>query len=515
MKNIATVKKSTYFDSVTLMGVSKRLEKQEGIVKVSVSMGTELNQGLLREAGLNTPETDAAGPNDLMIVVVCEDNHDEAEILRLVEDALTRREAADAAHEADPATIRTALHCTPDANLALISVPGVYAGFEAKRALQAGLNVMIFSDNVSVEEEVALKKLAHEKGLLVMGPDCGTAVINGVGLAFANGLRRGEVGVVGASGTGMQEVTALLDCAGVGISQAIGTGGRDLSDAVGGVMTADALSMLAADEHTKVLVVIAKSCAGKAAQKISATLANIEKPTVLCFLESGARVVAAGNVVVVDTLEDAAREAARLAGADFDVESEDVLFNEAALRLPDMAETQRYVRGIFCGGTLANECRKIFKKACPQASVFSNIAHEADEKYDGTQVKADLFLDMGDDEFTVGRAHPMIDPSIRNDRVLAEATNENVGVVLFDVVLGYGAARDPLDGLTQAIETAQAAVKEQGRHVIFLAHVLGTDSDPQSRTAVVDALRKLGVIVAATNAQAARLCARLKKEMDK
>lgn len=515
MKNIATVKKSTYFDSVTLMGVSKRLEKQEGIVKVSVSMGTELNQGLLREAGLNTPETDAAGPNDLMIVVVCEDNHDEAEILRLVEDALTRREAADAAHEADPATIRTALHRTPDANLALISVPGVYAGFEAKRALQAGLNVMIFSDNVSVEEEVALKKLAHEKGLLVMGPDCGTAVINGVGLAFANGLRRGEVGVVGASGTGMQEVTALLDCAGVGISQAIGTGGRDLSDAVGGVMTADALSMLAADEQTKVLVVIAKSCAGKAAQKISATLANIEKPTVLCFLESGARVVAAGNVVVVETLEDAAREAARLAGADFDVENEAVLFNEAAQSLSDLAETQRYVRGIFCGGTLANECRKIFKKACPQASVFSNIAHEADEKYDGTQVKADLFLDMGDDEFTVGRAHPMIDPSIRNDRVLAEATNENVGVVLFDVVLGYGAARDPLDGLTQAIETAQAAVKEQGRHVIFLAHVLGTDSDPQSRTAVVDVLRKLGVIVAATNAQAARLCARLKKEMDK
>lgn len=158
MKNIATVKKSTYFDSVTLMGVSKRLEKQEGIVKVSVSMGTELNQGLLREAGLNTPETDAAGPNDLMIVVVCEDSYDEAEILRLVEEALTRREAADAAHEADPATIRTALHRTPDANLALISVPGVYAGFEAKRALQAGLNVMIFSDNVSVEEEVALKK---------------------------------------------------------------------------------------------------------------------------------------------------------------------------------------------------------------------------------------------------------------------------------------------------------------------------------------------------------------------
>lgn len=515
MKNIATVKKSTYFDSVTLMGVSKRLEKLDGIVKVSVSMGTELNQGLLREAGLNTPETDAAGPNDLMIVVVCNDDQDEKELLAKVEETLMRREAADATREADPATIRTALQRTPGANMALISVPGAYAGFEAKRALEAGLNVMIFSDNVPVEEEVMLKKLAHEKGLLVMGPDCGTAVINGKGLAFANNLRRGEVGVVGASGTGMQEVTALLDCAGVGISQAVGTGGRDLSDAVGGIMTVDALKMLAEDPQTKVIVVVGKSCGSKAAQRISALLADVEKTTVLCFLESGAQIAAAGNVLVADTLEKAAAEAARLAGVGAIAQDDEVLYKQAKEAFGKLTPMQRYVRGIFCGGTLANECRKIFKAMRPEASVFSNIAHDPVEKYDGSQVAADIFLDMGDDEFTVGRAHPMIDPSIRNDRLFAEATDPNVGLVLFDVVLGYGAARDPLDGLAQAIQSARKTCQDEGRDVIFIAHVLGTDTDPQNRVTVVQQLQKLGVIVAATNAQAARLAACLKKEMGK
>lgn len=515
MKNIATVKKSTYFDSVTLMGVSKRLEKLEGIVKVSVSMGTELNQGLLREAGLNTPETDAAGPNDLMIVVVCNDDRNEQELLAQVEEALTRREAANAAREADPATIRTALQRMPQANLALISVPGAYAGFEAKRALQAGLNVMIFSDNVPVEEEVMLKKLAHEKGLLVMGPDCGTAVINGKGLAFANNLRRGEVGVVGASGTGMQEVTALLDNAGVGISQAVGTGGRDLSEAVGGVMTADALELFAQDPETKVIVVIGKSCGETAARRISETLSRIDKPAVLCFLESGASVKDSEHVVVADTLEDAAEKAARLAGAQSPVQGDEALYEQAKSGLLKLTPMQRYVRGVFCGGTLANECRKIFKAMCPKVPVYSNIAHEAAEKYDGTQVAADIFLDMGDDEFTVGRAHPMIDPSIRNDRLFAEATDPEVGLVVFDMVLGYGAARDPMDGLSEVIRSARRTCRAEGRDVIFLSHVLGTDADPQNRAVVVDQLQALGVIVAHTNAQAARLAARLKKEMGK
>lgn len=515
MKNIATVKKSTYFDSVTLMGVSKRLEKLEGIVKVSVSMGTELNQGLLKEAGLNTPETDAAGPNDLMIVVVCKDDQNEKELLDQVEEALTRRDVSNATTEADPATIRTALQRMPQANMALVSVPGAYAGFEAKRALEAGLNVMIFSDNVPVEEEVMLKTLAHEKGLLVMGPDCGTAVINGKGLAFANNLRRGEVGVVGASGTGMQEVTALLDNAGVGISQAIGTGGRDLSDAVGAIMTADALELFAQDPDTKVIVVIGKSCGSKAAKKISEILSRIEKPTVLCFLESGVSVDASDHIIVADTLEAAAEQAARLVGVVPEFPGDETLFEQAKPGLLKLTPIQRYVRGVFCGGTLANECRKIFKSMCPGSVVYSNIAHEAQEKYDGTQVAADIFLDMGDDEFTMGRAHPMIDPAIRNDRLFAEATDPEVGIVLFDVVLGYGAARDPMDGLADVLKSARNACRNEGRGVIFLAHVLGTDTDPQNRAAVVEQLQKLGVIVAYTNAQAARLAARLKKEMGK
>src|SRR5690606_14776291 len=125
--------------------------------------------------------------------------------------------------------------------------PGVYAAFEAFRALENNLNVMMFSDNVTVEDEIKLKDLAVKKDLLMMGPDCGTAIINGVGLCFANKIKRGPIGLVAASGTGLQEVTVLIDQFGGGISQAIGVGGRDLSKDVMGRMTLHAINALNAD----------------------------------------------------------------------------------------------------------------------------------------------------------------------------------------------------------------------------------------------------------------------------
>ncbi len=515
MKNIATVKKSTYFDSVTLMGVSKKLESSEGILKVSVSMGTELNQGLLREAGMNTPETDAAGPNDLMIAVRCADEADPAEILRIVEEALHRRQASEnESAEADPATIRTALHRMPDANLALISVPGAYAGFEAKRALEAGLHVMIFSDNVPLEEELMLKRLAHEKGLLLMGPDCGTAILDGVGLAFSNVVKHGPVGVVAASGTGMQEVTSLLDAANVGVSQAIGTGGRDLSDEVGGIMTLDAVKLLAEDDETRVIAVIGKACSESVAAKLENALAAAQKPAVVCFLGVKTPANEKNGIRFADTLEAVAEAAAQLAGGIPLKEEHEILKDESA-RIARLAPSQRFARGVFCGGTLANECRQIFKAMCPGLSVHSNISHDPAEALCGTESEAHTFLDMGDDAFTVGRAHPMIDPTLRNERILAEALDPETAVVIFDVVLGYGAAAYPLEGLSEAIETARTRLSKEGRDIIFIAHVLGTAGDPQDKASVEAALRQLGVSTAATNAQAARLCAHLIQEIGK
>src|SRR4030095_10708603 len=132
-------------------------------------------------------------------------------------------------------SIALGLERAEDADIALISVPGDYAAAEALKALAQGLNVMLFFDNVAIADERAIKLYARARTLLVMGPDCGTAIVNGVPLGFANVVRRGDIGLVAASGTGLQEVTCRIHNLGGGISQAIGTGGRDLKDAGGGM----------------------------------------------------------------------------------------------------------------------------------------------------------------------------------------------------------------------------------------------------------------------------------------
>lgn len=306
MNNIALVKKSTYFDSVTLMGLSKRLSLLPGVLKVSLSMGTELNQSLLKQSGMNSEETDAATPNDLMIALVLEEGVDSRELLEQVERALTRKNNADAGEQVPARSIRGAIDRLQDANLAIISVPGEYAAFEAKRALDNNLHVMLFSDNVSIEDEIKLKKIAHEKGLLMMGPDCGTAIINQKPLCFANAVQPGSVGIVGASGTGMQEVISLLDAAGEGISQAIGTGGRDLSNAVGGIMSLDALDSLSKDEQTEIIVFVAKAPEVGVIQKIESVVSSYTKPVVLCFLSDKIQPKKKGSVYYVNSLEQAA-----------------------------------------------------------------------------------------------------------------------------------------------------------------------------------------------------------------
>lgn len=516
MKKISAVRPHTYFDSVTLMGASKRLAEDPEIARVSISMGTELNQALLREAGLNTPETDAAGPNDLMIVLLCDDSASDADMLAKVKAALAPKRSLEAAsNEEPPATIRTAVARMPETDLALVSVPGLYAGLEAKRAIEAGLSVLIFSDNVPVQTEIEIKEYAHQKGLLAMGPDCGTAVINGIGIGFSNVVSRGPVGIIGASGTGMQEVMALLDEAGIGISEALGVGGRDLSEAVGGRMAVDAMQLLAGDPETHVIVLIAKSASPEAAAKLRAQAEASGKPVVICFIGTPEPDRTEGSIAYRSTLAGAAAAAAGAAGAPKAVSADSALPEALLQKVRQFSSRQRYVRGVFCGGTLANEARTVFRSMLPDAEVFSNIAHSPEEKLDGSESRSNTFLDMGDDAFTIGRAHPMIDPSIRNGRLLTEALDEETAVVLFDVVLGYGAAADPLDGLKEALCEAQSRLASLSRSPIFIARVLGTAQDPQNANAVKAALEELGVVIAPSNEAAARLAARIVKEIEK
>jgi FdrA protein len=190
-------------------------------------------------------------------------------------------------------------------NLALISVLGDYAAAEAIKALRPGLSVMLFSDNVSLAHEREIKTLAREKNLLVMGPDCGTAIINGMPLGFANVVRRGAIGVVAASGTGLQEVTCCIDQLGAGISQALGTGGHDLHESIGGISMLYGLDALSADPDTRVIVLISKPPAPAVAEKILARARAAGKPVVVNFLGARPEDMNVPGITPAYTLADA------------------------------------------------------------------------------------------------------------------------------------------------------------------------------------------------------------------
>jgi FdrA protein len=478
---------NTYRDSVALMQLSARLRALPGVEEASMIMATEGNLALLREVGLLAGEV-AARPSDLLAVVRAKTQAAAEAAIGRGEDAL--RAAAPVAAGTGPAAIAPrsidmALAAAPASNLALISVPGEYAAAEAAKALGRGLNVMLFSDNVSLGDEVALKRRAAERGLLLMGPDCGTAIVDGVPLGFANRVRRGPIGCVAASGTGLQQVTTLVDRLGLGVSQAIGTGGRDLNDAVGGITMLAGLQRLAADRDTKVIVLISKPPAPAVAARVIAGAAKARKPVVVNFI--GADAEARGrNLHVARTLEDAARAAVALAQGRKPPKA------PAAPRLgalPRLTKAQRYVRGLFSGGTFCYEAGRILGAALGES----------------WQAGGHRLVDLGDDVYTRGRPHPMIDHRLRNERIVREASDPEVAVILLDVVLGYGAHPDPAGEMTPALRAA----RKTNRRVAFVGSVCGTDADPQGLARQEAALREAGVLLGASNAAAARLAAKI------
>lgn len=507
------LRKNAYYDSVTLMAISKKIEEIDGVVNANVSMGTELNKELLNNAGMVTEEVKNASPSDLIIAfkVINEEMVDK--VLNEVEDALKKKTTSGKGEsEVAPASITSAVKLLPEANLAVISLPGQYAAKEAMRALKKGLHVMLFSDNVSVSEEVELKKYAHEQGLLMMGPDCGTAIINNVGLCFANEVRSGNIGVIGASGTGTQEVTVLIDRFGGGVSQVIGTGGRDLSEAVGGIMMCDALAALNKDEDTKVILLLSKPPVKEVADKVLEEAKKCSKPVVVCFINSGMNNDEESNIHFEGTLEGAARKAVSLIGQVHN-DSEDSYSKYSALIekfQADRRAEQKFVRGLFCGGTLCDEAMYIFRDSVKgnSSNVYCNVAKKENERLaDPYKSVEHSFVDLGDDNFTVGKPHPMIDPSLRNARIMQEAQDPSVAVILADVVLGYGSHRDPAGVTLEGIKKAKEIAEKEGRSICFVAYVCGTEKDIQSLTAQEAKLEEEGVILARSNAKAARLAA--------
>lgn len=503
------IKRSEYHDSVTLMETARELTRLPGVVDAAVVMATEANKSILRQAGLLLSEIEAATTNDLAIVVQAESDEAAGRALEAAEKHLVRRpEAAGAGPGFQPRTVRGAVRASSGANLAVISVAGQYAAAEAWEALRNGLHVFLFSDNVPIEDEVALKKYAVEHGLLMMGPGCGTAIINGIALGFANVAPRGPVGIVAAAGTGLQEVSTLLAKLGVGISQGIGTGGRDLQEQVGGLMMLAGLEALQADPQTGVLLLVSKSPSPAVVGQVLEQVKKSGKPTVVCFLGGDPAPVTAAGAIPARTLQAAAcLAAAEVQGHTQTSEvSENFgsLIAKAATLKRRLKPAQRYLRGLFSGGTLAAEALVVWAEML--GDVFSNVAVDPRLKLrDATRSKGHCAVDLGEDEFTVGRPHPMIDNELRIRRLMQEASDPQVAVIVLDVVVGYGAHPDPAGELGPAVRQARGQAANEGRELIVVASVTGTEGDPQGLSRQVRALEEGGAVVASCNAAAARL----------
>ncbi|AEV28064.1 succinyl-CoA synthetase, alpha subunit [Sphaerochaeta pleomorpha str. Grapes] len=510
-----------YADSVFLMLLSRDLKKNIGVVSASVIMGTPSNLALLKEQGFLESELVAAKSDDLVIAVDCKDEKTLETVIADAEDFLMGKiaEGEGAIPYEHPATLAEALSVQKTTNLAIISVPGQYAAYEARMALKKGLHVMLFSNNVSIEDEIELKRLGQKKGLLVMGPDCGTAIIGGAGLCFANRVAKGPIGIVAASGTGVQEVSCLLDRFGTGVSQAIGTGGRDLQSQIGGMSMLMGIAALERDPQTKVIVIISKPPNNAIACKVVSALEKGGKPSVVHFLGADLRGFDhSPSISWADNLEDTARLAANLVHVpistaeraenwpfDMDWESIDVLVKR---EIAHMDTNQRNLRGYYTGGTLADEALMALSDL--NGGVWSN--NQTDPAFvlnNPYHSVAHSIIDLGDEIFTVGKPHPMIDPISRTDRIESEMNDPTIAVMLFDCILGDGSHADPATVLSGAIAKAKQAAKDRGGYLSAIVSVTGTDKDFQNRTEQIAILEKQKAIVMPSNYQAVRLAKRI------
>lgn len=525
---IAFIQPNLYKDSVALMRVAQRLLSMPDVVNATLQMGNPANKDILSEAGLLTSAVKDAGPSDIMVVVqantqsACDDAVKECHAQLAGQGQSAQQEGSDA--QAPASTIAMGLQRWPStsisANLVQISVPGAYAAAEALKAVKQGLNVFLFSDNVSVEQEVALKAEATKRGVLVMGPDCGTAIIAGVPLGFANVVRRGHIGLVAASGTGLQEVTTQIDRLGsddeIGVSHAIGTGGRDVYAQVGGVTMLQGIQLLAADSQTQVIAIVSKPPAPEVMLKVLSALKATGKPVVVTFLGQEMK-SASKNVHFASTLVDCAAMAVKLAKQALNLQTK-AGQGRASIKkatddraypmpiAPRFARSQRYLRALFSGGTYAAEAQIVWAQTSGM-KVWSNVPIDAAFELPNPRQRSleHTALDLGDDAFTVGRPHPMIDQTARIERLMQEAADPTVKLILLDVVIGWGAHVDPANELAKAIRQAKAIAKRGGRHLAVLGFVCGTESDPQVLSKQEDQLRAVGMVLAPNSASAAWL----------
>jgi FdrA protein len=501
------VKKNFHRDSVQLLHLSEEAKKIDGIKDAAVVMGTTTNKEILQKLSLLTDEGRAASESDMILAVMADSQSAIDNGVKQIEEMVLKPPAAKGRSFY---SVDAALQAVPDANFAIVSIPGEHAREIVLKLLDRGLSVHLFSDHVPPEHELELKQYARERGLLVMGPGAGTSIIGGKAIAFANVVKKGKIGVVAAAGTGLQEVTVLLSEAGIGISEALGTGGGDVKAKIGGITTLQSIDALEQDPATSTVLVVSKPPDDDVKKGILDHIAGkTKKQYVTCFVGPENYVVPASaraRVKATKTLHAAVLEAIRAAEPSRHAEiskqfsmPKDELLTLASKISRGLDETQKYVRGLYTGGTFAYEALVILGRMI--GDVYSNAPLDPKLKLvDSYRSTKDAIVDLGEEEFTVGRAHPMIDPTIRKMRLVDEAKDPEVAVIMMDFMLGYGSHSDPAGAMLGAVSEAKKIAEKGGRALPILAHVCGTEQDPQALSEQVAKLRNAGVEVFPTNA---------------
>jgi succinyl-CoA synthetase alpha subunit len=493
------------------MRLSEEAKKLPGVDDAVVAMGTETNKRLLQDLRLLGPEGKAAGDGDLILAVrVTAGSNGKDAVERIQKMVISPPLAPEGLRAVTFHSVGSALEHLRDANLAVVSVPGSQAFEPSMELLKRGINVHLFSDHVPRKQEAKLKEFANSKGLLVLGPGAGTSIINGIGLGFANAVRRGGVGIVASAGTGIQEASILLDKIGLGVSHALGVGGSDVSEEIGGLMMKDCLGLLESDKSTKAIMIIAKTPTNRVMEEVMEYVKRrTRKPIVVCFLGLDAPSVSDKRIRYSKTLHSAVWNACVVLGAKSRREFEEKVstsieeLSATARQLSSsLGPRQKYARGLYSGGTLAHETLLVFRELIGEA--FSNTPLSGRYRLEDPGVSKDnSVVDLGDEFFTSGRVHPMIDPTLRRLRILQEAKDPSVAVIMLDIVLGYGSSPDPGGALVGAIEEARQGAGRRGGELVVMAHVCGTEADPQSLNEQSKRLSEAGVVLFASNAQMA------------
>lgn len=527
------VKSNYYRDSLNLLKISDIMKRSSsGIVEAVVIMGTKTNKAVLVKLGFPSTKINQATESDLIIAIEAVDKGSVDSALRKVEELLHSDGSSDTSSSVseNPTDLDSALVSMSNANLALISIPGEYVKDLSIKLSNEGIHQQIFSDHVPLDDELTIKEYAAKKGVLVLGPGAGTSIINGKGIGFSNVLRKGPVGIIAAAGTGLQEVSSLLDQCDIGVKYGLGVGANDPKEKIGGLMMLEALKVLEELPDIEIMTIVSKPPSPRAKKKIiDYIVKNGKKKYVLAFLGGGhddsLPKSTKSKIVQVTTLASAVFAVAGLTSNELYKQSlvrlhiePEILQRSVAKEWKGFGQQQKYIRALYTGGTFAYETQVILNGILKD--LFSNAPTGRTKKLpQSSKSKKHSILDLGEEEFTQGRPHPMIDPTIRRLRLVEESQDPEVGVVMMDFVLGYGSNPDPVGAVLNEIGQVKATARKSGRYLSIVTHVCGTKRDPQGYDESIRKLENAGALVFPTNALAAiasaQIIARGKLNLDR